>query len=110
MSYISDKTIDISDRCVVYSASVTKTMPILVWCAVHYIDFNVLVTGWNRLACTWTTWSTSDRRLYPNDMLMHFTEIGRAPPQYGDAAVVANSIMSAGIEFDVGELHYNIFR
>ena len=107
MSYISDKTIDISDRCVVYSASVTKTMPILVWCAVHYIDFNVLVTGWNCLACAF---SASDPRLYPNDMLMHFTDIGRAPPQYGDAAVVANSIMSAGIEFDVGELHYNIFR
>lgn len=43
-------------------------------------------------------------------MLMHFNNIGRQPPQYGDAAVVANAIMNAGVEFDVGDLHFNIFK
>ena len=49
-------------------------------------------------------------RLHPNDMLMHFANIGRTPPQYGDAAVVANAIMNAGIEFDVGDLYFNAFK
>ena len=43
-------------------------------------------------------------------MVLHFTDIGRTPPTYGDAATVANNIVGLGINFDVGDLYYNIFN
>jgi len=49
-------------------------------------------------------------RLYRKDMLMHFVEIGKRPPVFEDAAIVAQEILKAGFQFDVGQLYHNIFR
>merc|ERR1711976_96096 len=49
-------------------------------------------------------------RLFKDKMLMHFTEIGRKPPTFGDAARVADSILSADFDYDCAELYYNKFR
>merc|ERR1711874_847261 len=38
------------------------------------------------------------------------SEIGRLPPQFGDAAKVANAILTCGHEFDTGKLVYNYYR
>jgi F-type H+-transporting ATPase subunit gamma len=49
-------------------------------------------------------------RLYRNDMLMHFVDIGKRPPLFEDAAIVAQEILKCGFQFDVGLLYHNIFR
>jgi len=49
-------------------------------------------------------------RLYRNEMLMHFVEIGKRPPVFEDAATVAQEILKSGFQFDVGHLYHNIFR
>nr|AOR07087.1 mitochondrial F-type ATP synthase subunit gamma [Mesenchytraeus solifugus] len=49
-------------------------------------------------------------RIYPKDMLMHFVDIGKRPPQFADAAIVTLEILKCGYEFDVGKLYHNIFR
>merc|ERR1711887_404693 len=38
------------------------------------------------------------------------SEIGRMPPQFGDASKVANAILNCGFEFDQGKLYYNEFK
>jgi F-type H+-transporting ATPase subunit gamma len=49
-------------------------------------------------------------RLYKKNIIMHFTDIGKKPTTFGDAAVVANMILNSGEEFDVGHLYYNVFK
>lgn len=49
-------------------------------------------------------------RLFKDRMLMHFTEIGRKPPTFGDAAKVADSILSSDFEYDCADLYYNKFK
>lgn len=43
-------------------------------------------------------------------MLMHFNEIGKKPPTFGDASVVADNIINSGYEYDYGEMYYNVFK
>merc|ERR1711899_46950 len=38
------------------------------------------------------------------------SEIGRLPPQFGDAAKIASMIMTCGFEFNVGKAYYNYFK
>ena len=38
------------------------------------------------------------------------SDIGRLPPQFGDATKIANAILNSGFEFDNGKLYYNKFR
>ena len=38
------------------------------------------------------------------------TEIGRLPPQFGDASKVANAILTCGYEFDTGKMLYNKYK
>jgi len=49
-------------------------------------------------------------RLYRNDMLMHFVDIGKRPPLFEDAAIVAQEILKSGFQYDFGQLYHNIFR
>jgi len=49
-------------------------------------------------------------RLFKNEMLMHFADIGKKPPVFEDAAIVALEILKSGYEFDAGYLYHNIFR
>jgi len=49
-------------------------------------------------------------RLFKNQILCVGSEIGRLPPQFGDASKIANAILNSGFEFDSGNLYYNKFR
>jgi len=49
-------------------------------------------------------------RLFPKQILAVGSEIGRLPPQFGDASKIASAILNAGFEFDQGKLYYNEFK
>jgi len=49
-------------------------------------------------------------RLFKANILAVGSEIGRLPPQFGDASKVANAILNSGHEFDTGKMFYNKFR
>jgi F-type H+-transporting ATPase subunit gamma len=50
------------------------------------------------------------QRFFAPQLIMVGSEIGRLPPQFGDAAKVANAILTCGHEFDTGKLVYNYYR
>jgi F-type H+-transporting ATPase subunit gamma len=50
------------------------------------------------------------QRLYRKNIIMNFTDIGKKPTSFGDAAVVANMVLEYGEEFDVGHMYYNVFK
>jgi len=45
-----------------------------------------------------------------DNIMMHFTEIGKKPATFEDARRIANEIMNCGFEYDYGTLYYNIFK
>jgi len=49
-------------------------------------------------------------RLFPKQILTVGSDIGRLPPQFGDAAKIATAILNCGFEFDSGKLYYNEFK
>merc|ERR1712073_179642 len=49
-------------------------------------------------------------RLFPKQILAVGSEIGRLPPQFGDASKIASAILNSGFEFDQGKLYYNEFK
>jgi len=49
-------------------------------------------------------------RYFPKNTILVGSEIGRLPPQFGDAAGVANAILSCGYEFDEGNVLYNYYK
>merc|ERR1711963_560472 len=49
-------------------------------------------------------------RMFKNQILCVGSEIGRLPPQFGDASKIASAIMNSGFEFDHGRLFYNQFK
>jgi len=50
------------------------------------------------------------QRVHSENILMHFTDIGKKPPTFSDAAVIANGILNLDYEFDHGEMYFNIFK
>jgi len=46
-------------------------------------------------------------RLFANKILCVGSEIGRLPPQFGDAAKIANAIMTSDFKYDGGKMLYN---
>jgi F-type H+-transporting ATPase subunit gamma len=49
-------------------------------------------------------------RYWKDDMLMHFADVGKKPPSFADASLIAQSILDCGFDFDHGELYYNVFK
>merc|ERR1739844_503126 len=49
-------------------------------------------------------------RLFGKNIICVGSEIGRLPPQFGDAAKIASMIMTCGFEFNVGKAYYNYFK
>merc|ERR1712141_517566 len=45
-------------------------------------------------------------RIYGEDILMHFTDIGKTAPTFADAAIVAANILNCGYDFEYGVLYY----
>jgi len=50
------------------------------------------------------------QRFFAPQLIMVGSEIGRLPPQFGDAAKIANAILTCGHEFDKGKLVYNYYK
>jgi len=50
------------------------------------------------------------QRFFADNLIMVGSEIGRLPPQFGDAAKIANAILTCGHEFDKGQLVYNYYK
>jgi len=50
------------------------------------------------------------QRYFAPQVIMVGSEIGRLPPQFGDAAKIANAILNCGHEFDKGKLVYNYYK
>ena len=41
---------------------------------------------------------------------MHFVDIGKKPPMFEDATIIAQEILKTNYQFDFGQLYHNIFR
>jgi len=50
------------------------------------------------------------QRFFGPQIVMVGSEIGRLPPQFGDAAKIANAILTCGHDFDEGKLVYNYYK
>jgi F-type H+-transporting ATPase subunit gamma len=50
------------------------------------------------------------KRLFASSMIMSFNEIGRLPPTFNDARVIAQGILASGFDFAQGEIVYNRFK
>jgi len=50
------------------------------------------------------------QRWFKDQILMVGSEIGRLPPQFGDASKIANAILNCGFEFDSGKMLYNKYN
>lgn len=49
-------------------------------------------------------------RTHAKDIAMHFSEIGRKPPTFTEASLIAQQILASGVKFDAGEIVYNRFK
>merc|ERR1712241_1169588 len=49
-------------------------------------------------------------RLFGKNILCVGSEIGRLPPQFGDASKIASAILNSGFEYDQGKIYYNVFK
>ncbi|KAM4037588.1 ATP synthase F(1) complex subunit gamma, mitochondrial isoform 3-T3 [Anomaloglossus baeobatrachus] len=50
------------------------------------------------------------QRSHGKHFLLNFKEIGRKPPTFGDASVIASELLNSGYEFDQGNVVFNRFR
>lgn len=50
------------------------------------------------------------RRTHSDQFLVTFKEVGRKPPTFGDASVIALELLNSGYEFDEGSIIFNRFR
>jgi len=50
------------------------------------------------------------QRFFKDQLIMVGSEIGRLPPQFGDASKIANAILTCGYEFDTGKIVYNKYK
>merc|ERR1711997_1198530 len=49
-------------------------------------------------------------RLFAKNILAVGSEIGRLPPQFGDASKIASAILNSGFEYDSGKMLFNRFK
>ena len=50
------------------------------------------------------------QRTHSNNILLSFSEVGRRPPLFTEAAFIAQQILDSGYEFESGEIVYNEFK
>ncbi|CAH2275555.1 ATP synthase subunit gamma, mitochondrial isoform X1 [Pelobates cultripes] len=50
------------------------------------------------------------QRTHGSHLLLTFKEVGRKPPTFGDASVIASELLNSGYEFDQGSVVFNRFR
>ncbi|KAG9489887.1 ATP synthase subunit gamma, mitochondrial isoform X2 [Eleutherodactylus coqui] len=49
-------------------------------------------------------------RTHGSHLLLTFKEVGRKPPTFGDASLIASELLNSGYEFDLGSVVFNRFR
>ncbi|XP_053170071.1 ATP synthase subunit gamma, mitochondrial isoform X2 [Scomber japonicus] len=49
-------------------------------------------------------------RTHGSHIMMNCKEIGRKPPSFGDASIIATELLNSGYEFDQGAVYFNRFR
>ncbi|KAJ8384554.1 hypothetical protein AAFF_G00200870 [Aldrovandia affinis] len=49
-------------------------------------------------------------RTHSKHILMNCKEVGRKPPTFGDASIIATDLLDSGYEFDQGSIFYNRFK
>ena len=49
-------------------------------------------------------------RQFPESILFHCNDYGKAPPVFEDASKVAQAILDSGYAFDQGEILFNWFK
>ncbi|KAM5171252.1 ATP synthase F(1) complex subunit gamma, mitochondrial [Mantella aurantiaca] len=49
-------------------------------------------------------------RTHGKHILVNFKEVGRKPPTFGDASIIASELLNSGYEFDQGSVVFNRFR
>ncbi|XP_053321398.1 ATP synthase subunit gamma, mitochondrial isoform X1 [Spea bombifrons] len=49
-------------------------------------------------------------RTHGQHLLLTFKDVGRKPPTFGDAALIASQLLNSGYEFDQGAVVFNRFR
>jgi len=50
------------------------------------------------------------QRYYPENIMMSINEIGRKPPSFEDASIIAQAVMNSGYKFNQGDIYYNRFK
>jgi len=63
-----------------------------------------------KVICVGDKSRTFFQRFFKDQLLMVGSEIGRLPPQFGDASKIANAILTCGFEFDTGKMFYNKYN
>lgn len=49
-------------------------------------------------------------RTHGQHIILNCKEVGRKPPSFGDASIVATELLNSGFEFDQGSVIFNRFR
>ncbi|XP_061770187.1 ATP synthase subunit gamma, mitochondrial isoform X2 [Nerophis ophidion] len=49
-------------------------------------------------------------RTHGNHIMLNCKEVGRKPPTFGDASIIAGELLNSGYEYDQGTVIYNRFR
>ncbi len=50
------------------------------------------------------------QRFFRENLLLHFSEVGKKPPVFEEAMFVAQNILDSGFEYDSAEIVYNRFK
>eukprot|EP00064_Thunnus_orientalis_P012886 superscaffoldBa00002028_g12922 len=49
-------------------------------------------------------------RTHGKHIMLNCKEVGRKPPSFGDASIIATELLNSGYEFDQGSVYFNRFR
>uniref|UniRef100_A0A7E4W1S1 F-ATPase gamma subunit n=1 Tax=Panagrellus redivivus TaxID=6233 RepID=A0A7E4W1S1_PANRE len=63
-----------------------------------------------KVVCIGDKSKASLQRLHSEYLLLTANDIGRQPPTFEDASIVANAILNSGYEYDEGEIIFNRFK
>jgi F-type H+-transporting ATPase subunit gamma len=50
------------------------------------------------------------QRYHPQNIMLSMNEIGRKPPTFEDASIIAQAIMNSGYKFNQGDIYFNRFK
>lgn len=75
------------------------------------VDMDALSKTHNiRIVCVGDKSQAVLKRQFGDKIIMSFNEIGRLPPTFNDARIIAQGIVNSGFDFAQGDLIYNRFK